>query len=831
MQVFADPLSGRAFYPGRSAPGPNISPIAQHQGGRERGGRPGGRGGGADASGSFRGTTKPPTGPTARVEQGLRRPAESPSVLAGRVQNHLHALACLFLNCSKHGERPSMADVSKAEEQLRGASDLMVELQQRLVEAQPQQYGRPAVQPRVEDDAIMTPMPGSSAAICSLSSPDNDIELMKGGMLATKKKKRRGKRGVRKGKKQMEGFAGFPLAPGLGPEFAGQPRRRLPKAPSLEIMRGEHDLSEYCLKDDGSSSSQFDSDPKGNAARDGETEGLLSLAWAEEQQRVLPADDHGNGVRDDSDDALGALGWWQGSSEHAPAAAVAAAAAAAAGAAGAANSAKGVGGWRSDEEGKERYSGEEGHEGGNGRGIEGNQEGVGCGSVFFEDGSRRPGSSLGPSAEQSRQNIDPAGRVESGRTGCSQAKPETNDVADIDSVNANTNTSDGHGFSPSHERPAVATEGTSRREGEGAAANSPTHTSVFNPGNINDSNRPPKLLNIEYARGSSTFFPATDGDDDDDHAVAGDGPWQTTSSPSPAPPAASNMTREGQLSGYGADRGMHSRRRSSGVSEEILTAGARALAEAAAAVTGAPSSAGKSQESTQHQFAGKTIGFSDNFALASEEGEKEGGQHRLGPDEATPTAGNAYAASAASAASTAVIYAGHRRHPGAWPQTVEGETTPRLYGNLEAPSPAAGVGVDERACSPGSNAEGRFGSEGPHRPALPLCSTELLSAGGVTEHKQMRSGRCASGSLLKEGCTPYGYGTPRYKATVADVQEAFERADIRVTREAAQSPRSDNGGEGSGQHNRGARGGGRGGGDVGGGGQELKLRRSGALQG
>lgn len=40
-----------------------------------------------------------------------------------------------------------MADMAEAEEQLRRASDLMLELQQRLVEAQPQARPRPAVQP------------------------------------------------------------------------------------------------------------------------------------------------------------------------------------------------------------------------------------------------------------------------------------------------------------------------------------------------------------------------------------------------------------------------------------------------------------------------------------------------------------------------------------------------------------------------------------------------------------------------------------------------------------------------------------------------------------
>lgn len=40
-----------------------------------------------------------------------------------------------------------MVDMVKAEEQLRGASDLMLELQQRLAEAQPQAYPRPTVHP------------------------------------------------------------------------------------------------------------------------------------------------------------------------------------------------------------------------------------------------------------------------------------------------------------------------------------------------------------------------------------------------------------------------------------------------------------------------------------------------------------------------------------------------------------------------------------------------------------------------------------------------------------------------------------------------------------
>ncbi|CAB1104426.1 unnamed protein product [Ectocarpus sp. CCAP 1310/34] len=115
---------------------------------------------------------------------------------------------------------------------------------------------------KVEDVATPPAVAGPLAANGTLSSTDNESEMVSGEEVAVKKKKRRGKRGVRKGKKQMEGFAGFPLAPGLGPEFAGQPRRRLPKAPSLEIMRGEHDLSEYCLQDESGSQTGSDATPK-----------------------------------------------------------------------------------------------------------------------------------------------------------------------------------------------------------------------------------------------------------------------------------------------------------------------------------------------------------------------------------------------------------------------------------------------------------------------------------------------------------------------------------------------------------------------------------------
>lgn len=508
-------------------------------------------------------------------------------------------------------------------------------------------------------------------------------------------------------------------------------------------MRGEHDLSEYCLQDEGSS--QADSDAKPKLTHDGESE---SLAWAEEHHAphgVLPDDSHGNGVGDDSDDAFGVLGRWQGVSEQAQAAAPAV---------GAPKSAKGMGGWRSHQGEEARDSEEEGDEGDNKQehrweDIAGNGEDVGPGSVYFEEECQRLASSLGPFGDSSRQ-IDSAGHVEPSKSDYSPPNSETKNDADINKYNVN-------GFSESHERLAVVAERTTGRE-EGGGATS--HTS-----------RPHKPSIMGNVRGSSTFFPETDDDDDDGGSIR-----DTRIYPSPVTPATAKVTRKGHLSGYGGDSGKCNRRRSSGVSEEILTAGARALAEAASMITQQGDEGG---------------------------GRGGGGEHRLGPDEATPTTHGAYAAS------TAATCTGYQRRQ-RWPPTVvaDGEPTPRLYGrNLDTSCPAAVAGVDGRACSP-AGVEGCFGTDSTHRPTLSLSSTEL-SGGGVMERQQMSSGRCESGSLLNEGLTLYP--TPRYKATVADVQEAFERADTRVARGATQSPLSDNS-EGGGQRNRQLRGGG----DVGG---------------
>lgn len=508
-------------------------------------------------------------------------------------------------------------------------------------------------------------------------------------------------------------------------------------------MRGEHDLSEYCLQDEGSS--QADSDAKPKLTHDGESE---SLAWAEEHHAphdVPPVNSHGDGVGDDSDDAFGVLGRWQGGSEHAQAKAPAA---------GAPNSAKGVGGWRSHQGEEARDSEEEGDEGDNEQedrweDIAGNGEDVGPGSVYFEEECQRLALSLGPSGDLSRQ-IDFAGHVEPSRSDYSPPNSEKKKDADINKYNVN-------GFSASHERLAVVAERTTGREGEGGATS-----------HISSPQKPPIM---GYVRGSSTFFPETDDDDDDGGSIC-----DTIIYPSPVTAATAKVTRKGHLSGYGGDSGIFNRRKSSGVSEEILTAGARALAEAASMIT-----------------------------QQGEEG-GGGGEYRLGPDEATPTTNGAYAAS------TAATCAGYQRRQ-RWPHTVvvDGEPTPRLYGGTPDTSyPAAVAGVDGRACSP-AGVEDCFGTDSTHRPTLSLSSTEL-SGGGVVERQQMRSGRCESGSLLKEGFTLYPM--PRYKATVADVQEAFERADTRVARGAAQNPLSDNS-EGGGQRNRQLRGeGGVGGGQA-----------------
>lgn len=62
----------------------------------------------------------------------------------------------------------------------------------------------------------------------------------------------------------------------------------------------------------------------------------------------------------------------------------------------------------------------------------------------------------------------------------------------------------------------------------------------------------------------------------------------------------------------------------------------------------------------------------------------------------------------------------------------------------------------------------------------------------MIEREQTRLARSESELLVNEGYALVPTPQHKYKATVADVQEAFERADTRVARGAAQSPRSDN---------------------------------------
>lgn len=529
-------------------------------------------------------------------------------------------------------------------------------------------------------------------------------------------------------------------------------------------MCGEHDLSAYCLQDEGSS--QAPGDAERSTAQDGEGE---SLAWAEEhhaQYGVLPGDDsHGDRAGIDGDAASRVPGYRQGGREDA------------ATAAGAASCAKGRSGWTSDRGEDPRARGEEGGAGGHeqdGRsgGVESDGKDAWLESVYSDLGCDeaygRMLSSLQLAGKESRR-IDSAGNVESSGAGHSSPKGDPNDV------NASTSC----GFSASRERLAAVAEETAGKEGAGRAAASHTCTKVSHPGNnSNSNNRPRKSSILGHVRGTSKFFPTTNEDDEDFGSTReprGERNFVT--------PTAAKATRKGHLSGYGGD-GL-SRRRSSGVNEEIFTAGARALAEAASMTS---SAAG---ESNNQRFEGKMVASSDGFAHGRDEGRGgEGGQYRLGPEEATPTAGGAYAAY------TTASYNGHRPHQ-RWPQTVivDGEPTPRLYGeNHETSRTAAEVSIDERACSPAC-VEGCFGPNRPRRFTLSSTSTEFPTEEGVTKPKHMHPGRCESGSVLKEGGIPPA--TPRHKATVADVQEAFERADTRVAWEATQSPRSDNGEGGS----------------------------------
>lgn len=76
---------------------------AHHPAGDE-GGSGGGSGG--IAGGVLRGTPQPMTaGHPTRAGAGRLRPREPPSVLVGRVQNHLHEMACLFSSYSERRKR------------------------------------------------------------------------------------------------------------------------------------------------------------------------------------------------------------------------------------------------------------------------------------------------------------------------------------------------------------------------------------------------------------------------------------------------------------------------------------------------------------------------------------------------------------------------------------------------------------------------------------------------------------------------------------------------------------------------------------------------------
>eukprot|EP00752_Nemacystus_decipiens_P004745 g4323.t1 len=785
--------AGRPFYQGRSAFDRNTSPIAQHSG--EGDTRPDDRGGGANAGGSGHGTTPPPPspGPSATVEAGLRCPTETPSVLAERVQYHLHALASLFFNCSRHEERPSMADMAKAEEQLSAASEILLELQQRLVEVQHQAYPRPGAHPHVvasrlpredssEGDAsafeehtnISAPSPRKDprkhftyawAAETEMPPVGNlRLETRPGGIVAgrspggvtrTVDYEWQGGQGGH-GEAAEVGDATFStFTPGVdsstaicslsSPDNDVEPRRRLPKAPSLEIMRGEHDLSEYCLQDEGGS--QID----GGDAKD------LGRTAEEEYRPALRGDDallcksYGERTgQDDSDDPLGVLGcsWRSGGSDHTPTAAAAAAAAGAAATAGA----KGV-------------------------------------------------------------RVRSCGRGEDAREGGAEGDKDVNDKQDSGSdgyVEGNVDDAS-CGFGASRGRPALDSEGTApARQGEGeAAAAYHNRTGGFKSRGSNN-NRPQKPSATGHARGSSAFFPQTDdgAEADDDRGRT----RQTTSYPSSATSsAAAEVTRKDHLSGHGGGGGgIHNRRRSSGVSEEILTSGARALAEAAASARTTAAAWNSSRQRSRQESEGEagSAGFSGDFTSQRHD-EEGGGQRRLGPDEATPTSGSAYAA-----VSTATSRTEYRRRQ-EWPQEVGVDNdgpTPRLYGgnpNASFPTVVVGVDVDERAHSPAS-ADAAFRPNGPHphphHTTLSLGSTEL-PGGGSAERKQASFGRCARGPLLNEGCTTHA-ATPRHKATVADVQEAFERADTRLAKEAARSPRSESSEGGCQQSRRQLRGGG-----------------------
>lgn len=525
-------------------------------------------------------------------------------------------------------------------------------------------------------------------------------------------------------------------------------------------MRGEHDLSAYCLQDENSS--QLDSDSMRIVPHDGR-DGRLARTEGQEQrheQQLQVADAVGG---------FSVHGRWAAGSEGAEA--------------GAARNGRGMGGRGSYQEGYEGGGNKDGdehrdHEDNDGfEDADDGEENARHTSACFE-GRQRFASSL-------KQTRDPSGWE--GLTD-DAAVDGSRSFGDMFEANRGGN----HACTPSLFPHHFEQHTTNSRNNTNMHADMRERVGAGGAGGRQDA---------KYARGNPVFFPGTD-----DSSVAGGGRGDSARGggagddrmnvfPSPITPTTATA--------YPVRSGIGNRRRSSGVSEEILTAGARASAEEAAR-------ASSGAEQPTSTIEGKPILAAENFReLRSDGGKREERALTLGPEEPTPTNGGARIVST-SATGGPIGYYGVQQ---TWqkqhfqPQTTgitSRASTPGMYvGELEASHPfgvAAGV---EGEVSPASVE--RFGpnTNNPPTPASSYSSPGNINRGSGDRDSSFRSGRFSGGvsSSLPDGSA--SLSPPRHRATVADVQEAFERADTRLAKGQDQSESGDGGNAAKGTPQRG----------------------------
>lgn len=258
----------------------------------------------------------------------------------------------------------------------------------------------------------------------------------------------------------------------------------------------------------------------------------------------------------------------------------------------------------------------------------------------------------------------------------------------------------------------------------------------------------------------------------------------STSTPSTdAPPGHSS----GQ--GGGRGRGIASRRRSSGVTEEIHTTGARMTEAAIAAAVTETEAAAEVAAATVAAAAATQHRGRLGWAVA-------GGGGVLGPDDITPT--YIYARDAVEAPffpvspqsrqrerrrlsgpidlnltnGTAFVTDPHVAHPSSAPPAARGISrtsssrsvvAPRAPAQNIPPQESRAFAVSSKSMNARQNIHNGAKNEGGSGPASSACSR------GGTGNSYTTS--------AKHGTS---YSPPRYRATIADVQEAFERADTRV---------------------------------------------------